>query len=55
MENSVSVGVGPREEEPERFHGETPERGVVDGSRRATPMDHYRTICMFGRAWGCAG
>lgn len=32
-----------------------PERGVVDASRRVTPMGHYRTICMFGRAWGCAG
>lgn len=55
MENSVSVGVGPREEEPEGFHGETPERGVVDGSRRATPMDHYRTIACLVELGGVLG
>lgn len=32
-----------------------PESGLIDANRRATPMGHYRTIGMLGRAWGCAG
>lgn len=49
-------GRRPRRRRTRKFPlAKPPERGLVDASRRATPMGHYRTICMLGRAWGCAG
>lgn len=53
---SGKPGRRPRRRRTRKFPlAKPPERGLVDASRRATPMGHYRTICMLGRAWGCAG